>query len=160
MNTSKILAALPTLTKADLATVRGAADALLGPTAAPIEQAATPLLDALSRALGLRLGHGFTTTQTYKTYKRGEEAVTEFVAKAFPTVCDSKVTYNAMLSLIVECLMDDLKARQVPVSIGTMCGNLERAPQVLMAAFPGYIEGGAAHIILQRVSKGRHGDVC
>lgn len=150
---SKILATLPTLTKADLATIRGAADSLLGPTAAPNKQAATPTYDAITRALGLRLPFvTFARTPTYKSYKRGEEAVTQFIAENFPHVCDSRVTYNGLLSVIVECLMDDLKQRTVPVSIGTMCANLERAPQVMRAAFPGYLEGGLSHIILDSIT--------
>lgn len=155
-NASKILAALPTLTKADLAQIRGAADSLLGPTAAPNKQAPTPTYDAITRTLGLRLPFvTFARTPTYKAYKRGEEAVTQFIAEVFPQVCDSRVTYNAVLSLMVECLMDDLKRRTVPISIGTVCTNLERAPEVLRAAFPGYIEGGASEVILRSITKGR-----
>jgi hypothetical protein len=151
---AEILAALPTLSKADLAQIRGAADSLLGPQGAPNEAPATPLLDVLQRALGLRLRHGFTTAATYKHYKRGETAVVEFVAKAFPTACDNRVTYNGVLSLMMDCLLDDLKERGVPISLGTVCSNLERMPEVFKAAFPGYIEGGLSDVILQRVTKG------
>jgi hypothetical protein len=153
---SKILATLPTLSKPDLAQIRAAADSLLGPTAAPNKQAATPLFDAMTRALGLRLGfETFRATATYKPYMRGEEAVTLFIAQHFPAVCDSRVTYNAVLSFMVECLMDDLKERKVPLSIGTLCNNLERAPQVLKAAFPGYMEGGLSSVILNQITNGR-----
>jgi hypothetical protein len=152
MQTSKIIAALPTLSKPDLAQIRAAADSLLGPQAAPNQAAPTPLLDAITRALGLRGGFVHTLPgATYSQYKRGEVAVTDFVAKAFPQACDSRVTYAAMMGLIVDCLLEDLRGRSVPLSIGTVCSNLERAPQVFRAAFPGYIEGGASAIILQKL---------
>jgi len=152
MKASHILASLPTLSKPELAQIRAAAEALLGPTAAPNDAPATPLLDVIQRTLGLRLGLGNLPAATYKAYRRGETAVVEFVAKAFPQACDNRVTYNGMLSLMLDCLIDDLKERKVPISIGSVCTNLERAPEVFKAAFPGYIEGGASAIILQRVT--------
>ena len=151
MKPDKIIAALPTLSKPELAQIRAAAEALLGPTAAPNDNPATPLFDVIQHTLGLRTGLGNLPAATYKTYRRGETAVVEFVAKAFPQACDNRVTYNGMLSLMLDCLIDDLKERKVPISIGTVCTNLERAPEVFKAAFPGYIEGGAAAIILQKV---------
>jgi hypothetical protein len=149
---SKIIATLPTLTKADLAAVRGAADALLGPQAAPTGTPATPLFEAVTRALGLRLGFAaFSQTATYKPYKRGEQAIADFLGTAFQAPWD-RVTLNAMMQLLTECLTDDLKARKVPLSLGTLCNNLERAPQVFHDAFPGYIESGHGNIILRQIT--------
>jgi hypothetical protein len=154
-NTSKILACLPTLSKPDLAQIRAAADSLLGPGAAPNDSPATPLFDAITRALGLRLGWAeFQAGTTYKPYKRGERAIAEFLGSTFPSAAD-RVQFNAMLTFMIECLVDDLKERKVPLSLGALCVNLERCPEVFKAAFPGYIEGGAAHLILQRMKRGK-----
>ena len=154
-----IIATLPTLTKADLAAVRGAADALLGPQAAPIDTPATPLFEAVTRALGLRLGFAaFSQTATYKPYKRGEVAIADFLGTAFQAPWD-RVTLNAMMQLLIECLTDDLRARRVPLSLGTLCNNLERVPQVFRDAFPGYIESGHGNIILRQITRGKDGPV-
>jgi hypothetical protein len=156
---SKIIATLPTLTKADLAAVRGAADALLGPQAAPIDTPATPLFEAVTRALGLRLGFAaFSQTATYKPYKRGANAIADFLGKAF-SVEFSMLEYHAINQLLIECLTDDLKARGVPLSLGTLCNNLERVPQVFRDAFPGYIESGHGNIILRQITRGKDGPV-
>src|ERR1700722_10978535 len=90
---SKILAALPTLTKPELVKVRAATDSLLGPSGAsqavPNEGAATPLFDAMTRALGLRLGFvAFRATATYKSFNRGEVAVADFLTENFAGACD------------------------------------------------------------------------
>ena len=85
---------------------------------------------APTRALGLRLGFAaFSQTATYKPYKRGEQAIADFLGTAFPSA-ENRTTHNALHGLILECLIDDLKARKVPLSLGTLCNNLERAPQV------------------------------
>jgi hypothetical protein len=158
-NVASIIATLPTLTKADLAAVRGAADALLGPQAAPIDTPATPLFEAVTRALGLRLGFAaFSQTATYKPYKRGANAIAGFLGTAFPDA-ENKVTRNALHGLMLECLIDDLKARRVPISLGTLCNNLERCPQVFRDAFPGYIESGHGNIILRQITRGKDGPV-
>jgi hypothetical protein len=155
MNTSKILATLPTLSKPDLSAIRAAADSLLGPQAVPIEGASTPLFDVITRALGLRIGFEVIRQgQAYKPYRRGEAAVTAFIDEMLPDF-NTKVARNGLLTFMVECLMDDLKERKVPISIGTLCTNLERCPQVFRAAFPGYLESGHAHLIVKKMLKRR-----
>ena len=155
MKPSQVLAALPGLSKPDLAAIRAAADSLLGSQVSAGEQAATPLFDALQRALGLRLGWAeFQRTATYKPYKRGAHAIAGFLGSTFP-MAENRSIRNALHSFMLECLMDDLKGRKVPISLGSMCSNLERTPEVFKAAFPGYIEGGLAHLIIQRMTKER-----
>lgn len=159
LSLNKILAALPGLNQADIAAVRAAADSLLTPSgtsqAAVNEGAAVPLFDAVTRALGLRMGFAaFQGTATYKTYRRGSQAIDNFLAENLAEAC-TRVSRNAMLSLLVECLIDDLKGRHVPISLGTVCSNLERAPQVFRAAFPGYIENGLGHLIFKSMTRSK-----
>lgn len=158
-NLSKVLAALPGLSKPDLGAVRAAADSLLGPRGgslvSPTEGAATPLFDAMMRALGLRLGFAaFQATATYKSYKRGASAVAVFLGDAaLKPFFKDRVTGNAFMTLLIDCLIDDLKGRHVPISLGTLCNNLERAPAVFRTAFPDYIENGHSGIILKAMTK-------
>jgi len=154
---STILAALPALSQNDLAAVKAAADSLITPsgraTAAANEGAAIPLFDAITHALGLRMGFAaFQATGTYKSYRRGARAIDDFLAENLAEACD-RVSRNAMLSLLVECLIDDLKGRHVPISMGSVSNNLERAPQVFRAAFPGYIENGLGHLIFSQMTR-------
>jgi hypothetical protein len=154
MKAAEIIAALPALSKRDLLAVRGAADALLGPQAAANNGATPPLFDAVTRALGLRIGFGtFQATATYKQFKRGEAAVSAFMTAELPEIKDA-VTKQALCALIVSCLLDDLKGRHVPLSMGSVSSNLERAPQVFRDAFPGYLEGGAGRLIIDRLQRG------
>ena len=147
---SKIIASLPTLSRADLSAVRGAADSLLGPQATPLEQPATPLYAAITRALSLKLGWGaFTHTSSYKQYKRGSEAITSFMAESFPAL-DQRLQ-TALHGLMIDCLVDDLRQRRIPLSMGTVCSNLERTPQVFRDAFPGYLESGHGQFIIERL---------
>ena len=154
MKPTQVIALLPGFSKPDLAAIRAAADSLLGSQVSANEGAGTPLFDALCRALGLRLAFGpFMATATYKAYRRGEQAIEDFLnVLHWPR---DRVMYNSILSFMLECLMDDLKERKVPISLGSVCSNLERCPEVFKAAFPGYIEGGASHLILNRMTKGR-----
>lgn len=156
-NTTTIIAALPTLSRADLAAVRGAADGLLGPTAAANQGTATPLWVAVKRALGLDMpGPGAPGTRTYKQFKRGEQAVECFVAKHFTDVQD-QVSRQALLALIVDCLIDSLRMRGLPLNLLTVTMRLEDAPQALLDAFPGYIESGLGHVILNHMTRGKNG---
>ena len=153
MKAAEIIARLPSLAKRDLLAVRGAADALLGPQAEASGGVAPPLFGAVTRALGLRIGFGaFQATRTYRQFKRGSETVDAFMAAEMPEIKDA-VTKQALVGLIVSCLLDDLRGRHVPLSMGTVSSNLERAPQVFRDAFPGYLEGGAAQIIIDRLKK-------
>ena len=148
--TSQIIASLPTLSRADLSTVKGAADSLLGSPTAANDGAATPLFKILTQALGLRLGFtAFTKMKAYAAFKRGDENIGNFMQQTFPGL-DRRMS-QAVVGLMIECLIADLKGRGLPLSMGLVCNNLVRAPQTLRDAFPGYIESGHGQIILDRI---------
>lgn len=150
---AKIIAQLPTLSRAELSAVKGAADSLLGPQAAAIEQAATPLFKTLQRALGANVGFSaFTQMKAYKPFKAAEPVITQFIAQNWPGI-DRRMT-QAMLGMMIDALLADLKGRGLPLSLGTVCNNLMRAPQVLRNAFPGYLESGHGQIILDHMQRG------
>lgn len=151
---AEIIAKLPSLSRADLLAVKGAADALLGPQAAPIEGAATPLQAAVTRALGLKLGFAqFQRMTAYKQFKRGEQAINDFVAENFGSL--DQRTEKALLGFMVDGLIEDMRFRHIPVSLATLCANLGRAAQVLRDGFPGYFESGHAGFIINRLTGGQ-----
>lgn len=147
---AKIIAQLPSLSRAELSAVKGAADSLLGPQATSIEQPATPLLTEITRALGLKLGFSaFGQTRAYKQFKPAEQAIELFLQQNFGRL--DRRTGQAIMGLMVDCLIADLKAQGLPLSMGVVCNNLMRAPQALRDAFPGYLESGYGQLIIDRI---------
>ena len=55
------------------------------------------------------------------------------------------------MGLCVGLLINDLKQLSVPVTLGTVCSNLARVPQVFDQQFPDYRQSGMAHIILKQM---------
>lgn len=151
MTKNQVLAALPKLTKADLATVRAAVDHLLGP-----QQGATltapPLFNALAGLIGNRVTYqAFTTMGAYKHWAKNVTTVDEFITEHFPDT--SKVLSAALLRFLMELIVDDLKGRKVPATLGSITVNLGRLPEIFESAFPGYLESGAAHLIVKAMVK-------
>ena len=127
MKPSQVLAALPGLSKPDLAAIRAAADSLLGSQVSAGEQAATPLFDALCRALGLRLGWAeFQRTATYKPYKRGAHAIAGFLGSTFP-MAENRSIRNALHSFMLECLIGQPEGAQGANLIGQHVQQSESA---------------------------------
>lgn len=152
---ASIIAQLPTLDRAGLSAVKGAADSLLGLHTAPIEQAATPLFKVLTYALGANVGFSaFSQTKAYRQYKQADAAIGQFMAQSWPGL-DRRMG-QAVMGLMVDCLLADLKARGLPLSMGMVCNNLMRAPQCLRDAFPGYLESGHGQIILDHIKHMNH----
>jgi hypothetical protein len=137
-----LLATLPSLSKHDLALVRGAADRLLGVSAAT----AGPLYDALTNVLRLKLGFAqFQRTATYKIWQKAEPGVVSFMNEGWPGL--SKVATMALMTYLLELLVSDLKGRGVPVSLGAVVSNLGRLPEVFDNNFPGYAEAGLCGLV-------------
>ena len=153
---SGVLAALPALNKAELLAVKAAAEGLLGPLRGANGAPATPLFEALTRALGARLSlDQFQATGTYKSFSRGERAFMAFVDENFPSVKSNKVPYRAFIAFLVDLVIDDMKQRKIPISIGTVSVNLESVPDMFERAYPDYIKSGFGHLVLEAMTKWR-----
>ncbi len=151
MNLTEVLAALPKLSQRDLATVRAAIDHLLVQQVDDIDLT-SPLYDAMAKALGLHLSfRDFHNTTSYKTWKRTAPVVIAFIEKSWPEA--TKVAKAALMSFLIETLLDDLKSRNVPLTLGQVVMNLERMPMLVDTEFPDYIKSGMAHLILRAMTK-------
>lgn len=147
----QILAALPTLGKADIEAVYSMAGHLLGQLGAvqgPQNVGATLLADMTFTALGAALGHP-RPYQTYSpTAKRQFEAkiptLISFLDGNFKGWDRTKNVKIAFLQMIFGLLVKDLRGRGVNPTIGILITNLQRVPEVFDNSFPGYRESGIA----------------
>ena len=154
---SNVLAALPTMGKTELAAVKAATEGLLRPLTSPIEQPATPLFDAMTRALGLKIGFAaFQATGTYKSYCRGETAFMAFIAENFPKATDSKVLHNAVISFMLDIIIEEIKRMEIPVTMKTVSEGLDRIAGLFDKAYPDYLSCGLGHMVLDAITKGRN----
>jgi hypothetical protein len=143
----EVLSLLPALNKHDLALVRGAVDRLLGQGG---QQG--PLYDAVMAATGSKISYGaFLQSGAGKGWANREKAVMAFIAATWPKL--TKVQEVAMTKFLVARLADDLKARKINVSVGSLSRMIGTIPEIFDACFPGYREAGMAHLVLKVMIK-------
>lgn len=153
MAVDKVLALLPGLTQQELATVRAATDHLLVHQLDELDTT-SPLYATLAELLGLGLSfRDFHNVQSYSTWRKVAPKVVSFIEATWPSA--TKVAKLAMMSFMVEALMDDLKGRGVPLTLATVTMNLARVPMIFDQEFPNYRESGKAHLVLEAMTK-RH----
>ncbi len=151
-NLNEALRLLPHLTQKDLATVRSAIDHLMARKTE--DDPTTALFTAVVAVLGIQASfHYFKQTRGYVAWRRTAPAYLAFVDQNWPDA--SKVAKGAITAIMMDFLVDDLKGQQIPVTLATMAAGLERIPQLFDAAWPGYRRAGAAHLILNAISKGK-----
>lgn len=144
MTLSKILAALPALSRRDLGLVRGAADRLLGASAGT----AGPLYSALQTATGSNIPFSrFQKTAAAKSWVENETATVSFIDSTWPDL--GKVQRNALMIYLLGLIVLDLKSRKIPATLGSVAMNLNSLPQIFEANFPDYRECGLAHLVLK-----------
>ena len=139
---NELIAVLPSMSKHELAVLRGAIERLLGHQASP----ASPLYAALTAVAGVKLPYQrFQASASYKAWPQNEKLVLTFIRDTWdPT----KVTEAALSQYLMGLLADDLKGRGLPVSVGTLAVNISSIPQVFEQAFPGYRAAGLAQWVL------------
>jgi len=152
MKLTDILSQLPKLSQEELATVRAAVEHLLAGSS-DAEDPTRPLYDVVSGAVGRGYlsFQEFSKMAAYKTWRRDAPAVVQFIETAFPQ--SHKVTKLAIMNYLVSALIDDLKERNVPITLRTITNNISRLPQILDDCFPDYLKGGAAHLIVKAMER-------
>lgn len=152
-----ILAALPTLSKADLEAIYAmTAHLLQGGSQGAVSNGATPdaplLFEALSGQLNALAGWPYVaSTKQGKLLQQRAPEVTKFLSKHFKGWDKNKITQLAIMQLMLNLLRDDLKERGVQPSFGIMVTNLNRLPEVFSNAFPGYLESGMGPLLLKNL---------
>ena len=148
---TSLLAELPKLRPDELATVKAAAEHLLGAQhEAP--DSTTPLYDALTSLLGNQMPYGrFKLSASWRMWARNAPTVVTFIDKNFPKA--TKVARLALMKFIVETLIAEMRERKIPVTVGSVTNNLTRCPEVFEMAFPDYIESGLQHLVLKAMEK-------
>lgn len=152
-----VLGALSGFNQADLAQIHALTSHLMGRTGVRVKPPpphAHEILGALVSALGL-------TTYRYEALsppaKRQFEAkvptMTGWLDKNFKAWAANSIVQQAFMRMMFGLIIADLKGRQVKSSIGVVIANMDRLSAVFEAAFPGYLEAGMGHIILERFSK-------
>lgn len=146
-----VLGILPQLSQTELATVRAALDHLLVSKVDDLDTT-SPLYAAMATLLGVKLSfRDFHNVQAYSTWKKVAPGIVTFISETWPDL--TKVAKLAMMSFLLEALIDDLKGRGVPVSLGTVTFNLSRLPEIYDLIFPGYRQAGLSHLVLGAMKK-------
>ena len=152
MKLNDILAVLPSLQQHELATIKAAINHLLVKQIDDVDTT-SPLYEAMANLLGVGLSfRDFHNVTSYSTWKKSAPHVVSFIEKTYPQA--TRVAKLAMMTFLLEALIDDLKGRGVPITLGTVTVNLERLPALYDQCFPGYRESGMAHLVLKSMKRG------
>lgn len=147
---NEVVKLLPKLTQHELLTVRAAVEQLITAPHTEDVDATSPLYDNMSRLLGVTLSfRDFHNTAVYRQWKRNAPACIAYIEEHFPEC--RKATKSALMLFMLEALIDDLKERGVPITLGTVTKNIDRLPQLFDQIFPGYIQAGLGHVIVQQL---------
>lgn len=153
-----ILAALPKLQPSELTEINLVVRHLLGLQAATeIDKDPVVLrwFDAMTAALGVKLNYSsFTPTSGHRFLVRYAPLAESFLCEVFPASQESKVMAHGLSRFLVGLLIDDLKERRIPISIGTLATHLIRIPAAFENSFPDYRASNLAHLIPEAMKKG------
>lgn len=155
MTRDQIIAALPRLSKADLQAVRGAADKLLGAGGTASGGPETVAYGALCDLLGANQPWGRLPEKWQKLWRTNWPPFYAFLTATFPESLENKVLNVSLMKLVFETMVDDLKERGVPVSVGAVITNMPRVEAAFDTAFPGYRQAGLSGMIVRSMTKGK-----
>ncbi len=152
MDKDQILAALPALNHTDLQAVAAVTGKLLADTADGVAgDPAKWLYEALAGMLGLPFSYDYMQRQhSAKQFNANAPVFLAFMtANLGERVFHKKVVCIAVMNTLLQLICDDLKAKRVPVTLGTVSMNLPRIATVFEQAFPGYIESNLASMAVK-----------
>lgn len=90
----------------------------------------------------------------YKTYRTKREDVEGFLLKVLSTVDGGRANrYQPQIAFLAASALADLLRNRNIFSVGAMLSQIDKIPEALDAAFPGYIEGGIFGFVLLNAGK-------
>jgi hypothetical protein len=155
LNLTNIISALATLNKRELATVKAAVEQLLGSKAPTVAPEALSLYEAIRVA-------GSNEKLPYEALKRSAMAATwvkyapeaiTFIENTWPQAKRNKIVRMGLERLLISVLVDDLRSKNVKITVGTLVRNLGRLPEVFDSEFPQYRENQLQGLILKAMEK-------
>lgn len=109
--------------------------------------------DALARSISEATGkkvlpyHIFTKRDTYSIYKKKLPEVLRFIGENLPMLKRLERMY--LFGIATHVLVTNLQDIQIPVSLRVCCTHLDRIPELMDDAFPGYIQAGLLKMLVQ-----------
>ena len=147
---SEIIGVLPALSEADRTLLKAALDGLTVTT--DERNATTGLYEALCVAIGSSVPYGrFCQTPASKQWKLKSATAINFIETTFGS--PNRIVTHNLMRMLSEALVDDLKAKGVPISIRSVVLSLDRLPQVFDGLFPDYRKNGWAHLVGQAMGR-------
>lgn len=145
----QIMGALPHLSQSELAVIKALVVALLHEKAPEAPNAADGPQGWLLEAMQMALGMSHQLPRNIKHFGTNAPEFIRFIRETFPKdPLRSKVTALGVMRMLLGLIIEDLKGKQVPVSMGTVTINLTQIAKVFDEAFPGYRQSGLVGLIM------------
>ncbi len=109
--------------------------------------------DALSHAISEANGKKhlpypvFKKNRYFPMYKKKLPDVLKFLGENLPTL--KRIERMYLFGIVSNVLVTNLQDIKIPVSIGAACRHLDRVPELMDNAFPGYIQAGLLRMLVQ-----------
>jgi hypothetical protein len=150
-----IASQLPSLKQSDLIKIRQLTDLLIGggSETQPENEFERMMLEAVKSELareGVRSAISYksiTESRYANTWRKGVSVTNEFLDTTFKGHIKSDTHKLGLCRVLARITIDELKKREIPISIGTIASNLQRVPQSFDNAFPNYIRSGLAYLV-------------
>ena len=154
MTLTEIVAAIGKLDQRELTVVQAAVNSRLQPDIG--EEKYSLLADCLIKGgiCDANIFNQFKLSKYYSDWKKNAKVLTEFAYECWPEFDTKKVNERRIYSLLLRLITDDLKARNIPVSVGSVVLNMGRIAQLFDAGFPDYRQSGLAHVALKQKPRG------
>ena len=150
-----ILKLLPSLNEKEIAEIVGLL-ALLKTKKKPTLATASSerWFEAIAGVLGIRLGYaGAVKTAAGRNLKAATASAEDFMNSIITEKVTRELGRSAIRKFLVELLVADMKRRGLSPTWGMVVTGLQRLPDVVDAAFPGYRSAGLTHLIFDRFGK-------
>ncbi len=134
-----VLDALPKLTRKQLAEVSGRLSLLGSDDSNVAAEVHRVMVDVLGG--GVMPFHSLAKSPRYGRFFRGALALDQFIADVFGRRI-GKLQRVRVLMLLVRCVVNDLKEKNLPVGPTTIGDGLCRLPEIVEDRFPGYLAAG------------------